>query len=519
MRRALTCLCSALAAAAPMYIGSGCGAPPVERRAEADRFQSYLAARAADLKIDPNVPLSMARCERLALANSLDLSVRGLALRLADDNIRLALTTGMPTASALYAESARSNANMITVGPISAKGGDTTQRGLTLQGFLPVLDFGLTYSSWQIALDRKHQEELVITRAMQNLRRDVRVAHAQHAGALRQQRLAEVAYQAAGQVLRVAKSLENAKLAVPADTALVEAAVAQAGLELAQVRQRVAQTHLALSQLMSLPPGARFIIHEALPALPATPSAEQVTAFENRALVARPELAVQDLTRHASASAVRREASQFFPQLGLNGSFNWTNSSLVVNPAFFVGGWQVANSLLNGGATLWNYGMARKTVDLEKQRTLLISLGVVYEVDFLAVRVRQAQEVVRAAAVLESSRRAGLDRIISLYKEGLEDEAGAARSLADLTTQATILDQSQTDYQVAWYQLEAAVLPEDPPTAGAATQPATQPAPGLPAGLPSGLSSMLSMPSMPSMPSTNPAPPASQPASRKGAQP
>jgi outer membrane protein TolC len=491
-----------------LFAAGGCGAPQVEREAEAHRFRSYLAGQAACLNIDPNRPLSMASCVELALANSLDLSVRGLALRLADDNIRLALTTGMPTASALYAESARSNENLYTVGPFTAKAGDTTQRGLSLQGFIPVLDFGLTYSSWQIALDRKHQQELVITRAMETLGREVRVAYAQHAGAIRQERLAEVAYQAACQVLRVAKSLEVAKLAVPADTALVEAAVAQAGLELAQAQQRVAQTHLALSQFMSLPPGAKFTIHDALPALPAMPTAEQVAAFEDRALAARPELAVQDLERHASANAVKREASQFFPQLGLNGSFNWTSSSLVVNPSFFTGGWQVANSLLNGGATLWNYDMARKTVDLEKQRTLLISLAIVYEVDFLAVRVRQAKEVVRAAASLESSRRAALDRIISLYKEGLEDEAGAARSLADLTAQATIMDQSQTDYQVAWYQLEAAVLPETPPTAAAATQPASQPAAGLPTGL-------LSIPPIPSMPSTS----ASQPASRKGTQP
>ena len=73
-------------------------------------------------------------------------------------------------------------------------------------------------------------------------------------------------------------------------------------------------------------------------------------------------------------------------------------------------------------------------------------------------------------------RREALARIITLYNEGLEDEAGAARSLADLSIQATALDQAQTACLAAWYQLEAAALPEVSPTAQAATQPASQPA-------------------------------------------
>ena len=84
-----------------------------------------------------------------------------------------------------------------------------------------------------------------------------------------------------------------------------------------------------------------------------------------------------------------------------------------------------------------------------------------------------------AARILEASRRAGLDRIVSLYKEGLEDEAGAARSLADLTAQAVILDQAQTEYLVAWHELEAAVLPQRSVFTAApapASQPATSPA-------------------------------------------
>jgi hypothetical protein len=97
-------------------------------------------------------------------------------------------------------------------------------------------------------------------------------------------------------------------------------------------------------------------------------------------------------------------------------------------------------------------------------------------VDLRALQVRLAHETVVAAGVLERSRKAGLNRIISLYKEGLEDEAGAARALADLTITSTSLDRAQTDYLAAWHELEAAVLPETSTVARAATQPATAPA-------------------------------------------
>ena len=72
-----------------------------------------------------------------------------------------------------------------------------------------------------------------------------------------------------------------------------------------------------------------------------------------------------------------------------------------------------------------------------------------------------------------------LDRIVSLYQEGLEDIAGAARSLADLTIQATTLDRAQTEYQVAWHELEAAALPERP-VAKPTSRPAALPSLPLP---------------------------------------
>ena len=276
-------------------------------------------------------------------------------------------------------------------------------------------------------------------------------------------------------------------MAAAADTALVDAAVAQAGLALSQANNNVRQTKLVLLQLMSLPPQTDFTIFSGLPALPPAPKPKDLAEWENQALKARPELFVQDLARQISASDIKREASNFFPHLNLTGSFDWTNSLGLTNPSFFLGGFQVTHSLLAGGAVIWKHDLAKKQADVEKEQSLLVSLGVLYEVDFLALNVNLDYETVQASQVLDTSRRTALDRIISLYREGLEDEAGAARSLADLTTQATILDQAQTDYLAAWHALEAAVLPEKPMLPAASTQPTSGPAnktlPDLPIGV------------------------------------
>ncbi len=454
---------------------AGCGPQAVQRTAEQADFRAYLVAQTKAVNIDANLPLEMGQCEELALAGSLDIRVRTLALQLQDDNVRIALSQGMPKGTAAYGETTRSNRNIAVTGGIPREVQERHQKFASVGAVFPALDFGLTYYAWQIALDRQRQEELLLVRSKQLLRRDVRVAYTRHAGARRQARLADIAYQAGLQVLRVAKSLERAQMTVPADTALVEAAVAQANLELAQARQRVAQTHLQLSQMMSLPPGVEFTIHDDLTPAPAVPTADQLAAFEDRALQERPELGVQDLARRISASSVRKEMAAFFPHVDLSGSFNWTSTATVVNPAWFLGGFEVTHSLLDGGATLWRYDQAKNNVEVEKQRSLLVSLGVLYDVEFRALNVRLAADQVEASRILEAARRSGLDRIVSLYKEGLEDEAGAARSLADLTAQATLLDQAQTEYIVAWHELEAAVLPEALPTAVAASQPASRP--------------------------------------------
>jgi outer membrane protein TolC len=457
----------------------GCDVSRVQREQEINRLHAYLDQQKQRLQIDPNRPLSMARCEELAVANSLDLRVRNMSLQLQDDQVRLAMVGALPRGSFAYDRSTRSNPALVKQYGFVAEMEDRTTERLSIQGMLPVLDWGLTYYSYQIAKDRRRQEELLVARAEQLLRRDVRVAYALHAGAIRQERLAGLAHQAAGQVLRVAKSLERAKMTVQADTALIEAALAQAALELSLASRRVQETHLSLSQFMSLPPGVRFVIDDALPDLPAPPTGPQVAALEDRALRARPELAVQDRQRDISAHAVRRDLAAFFPRVDLTGSFNWTSTSLLVNRDFFLGGFQVTHSLLDGGAAVFRFDVSRKTASIEKERSLLAYLGVLYDVELRALRVQEAHETVQASGVLERSRREGLNRVISLYKEGLEDEAGAARSLADLTIQSTALDRAQTDCLVAWYELEAAALPEAPlvpPPDGAASRPASRPA-------------------------------------------
>ncbi len=455
----------------------GCNAPEVKRDQETARFQEQLKIRAKNAKIEPATPLTMDQCVDLAIANSLELSVKKLALKIQDENVRIAFSGALPKGDAVYTNTNRSNANLQKQGSGGAvEVSDRNQQHLAVTGSIPILDYGLTYYTWKNAKDTRAQQVLLLTKSVQDLRRDVRVAYAQQGGAVRQAKLAQVAYDASLQVLRVAKSLEQANLQVQADTALVESAVAQAGLALSQAQQQVQQTHLTLTQLMSLSPGVEFSTNTELPNLPEPPSPQQVAGFEDQALSARPELAVQDLAQHISANSVRSAATDFFPKVNGIGAFNWGSDSAAVNQSFFVGGISVSQSLLDGGATIWRYKAARKNVGVQKEQSLLISLGVLYDVQFRALLVHNTWDNVSAAAQVESARRSGLTRVISLYREGLEDEAGAATALANLTVQATTLDQAQTAYQVAWYQLEAAVLPVALPTAIAATQPSTQPA-------------------------------------------
>ena len=206
-------------------LAAGCD-KAIQRDAETTRFRQYLARQSAGVKIDPELPLTMTQAEEVALANSLELTVQRLALRVQDQNVKLALSSGLPNAALNYNESYRSNSAAASVpGFGQMVMADRTQRNLTVAAVAPVLDFGLTYYSYRIAVNRRSQDLLLLKRAEQTLRRDVRIAYTRHAGAIRQERLATVALQAGEQVLHAARCLEREQMTVPADTALVESAV------------------------------------------------------------------------------------------------------------------------------------------------------------------------------------------------------------------------------------------------------------------------------------------------------
>lgn len=458
-----------------------CNAPKVEREAEIARFRAALTERTAGLEIPAEGPLTLEACQAIALANNLAFRVDQLALQLQDQQVRLALAGGLPRVTGAYRGTTRSNEPLVSFGggpgvPME----DRKQQMVAVEATVPVLDFGLTYYAWQIAKDRREQERLLVLRAAQVLQRDVAIAYVEHAGALRQLAIAKLNVEAAEAILKVAQSMEREELATSAETAVFRSALAQVEVQRTEAQRRVAETRLTLGQLLGVPPGAVPAVIVALPELPVPPDEETLARLELHALQVRPELHVQDLERHIAANAVRRAIADFFPRLDLVGSFNWTSNSFMVNPAYFVGGAQVAGTLVEGGAKIARYRLAKGQLPVEQERALLLALGVLYDVDLRAVQLRHQRETIAALEVSESARQEALARIISLYKEGLENEAATARALADLNVETLALDQARTDYLVRWHQFLAAALPgvEAPgaPETPAATAPATMPA-------------------------------------------
>ena len=480
MRTLATALALALLALA------GCQTTTIQRADEVARFQTELAQRNVAAQLDPAVPLTLDRAVELALARSLALRVQQLRLGLHDEDVRLAMAGALPKASVAYSPSYRSNANLMAMGggpPV--KTSDQTMQNFSVQTVIPILDWGATFYAYQQAKDRRVQDELLLARARQTLTRDVRVAYARLAMCQRQEELARYGLHAARELLRQAQSLVRQGLLAPTALTEVEAGLAQAALPWTLYRRQAETARLALGQLLTLPPGAAFSVVTTLVPPPPLPSAATVLAWEDHALRERPELAVQDRERQIAAHAVRERFAAFLPRLDGQVGFNWSSLSLAVNPAYFQFGLLVTDSLLDGGRDWWKYRRAQKVTDVEAERTLLLSLGILYEVDFGVLRLYTAHDTVVARAAVVAAQTAALREIVSRYREGLETGSEAVRALATMCQARLDLDQAQTDYLLVSYDLAAATLADvsapapAPPPSAAAALPALTPLPGL----------------------------------------
>jgi outer membrane protein TolC len=462
-----------------MTLSSGCNAPRIHRADEAARFNTEMAARLAAVAIDPKHPLTLAQCEAIAIRNNLDYRVRLLQAQLQDDQVRLSLVGILPKITADVGGNTRNNDPLVK-GP----GGqnfafqDKTAYSFDIRAVIPVFDFGATYFAYKIAKDRELQERLTVVRARQLLLRDVRIAYAQHAAAVRQEQLARVAVAAAQEVLRVATSLQREGLGSSADTAFVETALAQAGLELLLAQRRIEESHMRLNVTLSVTPWTPYEIDTTMPDAPALPSQERVTALEQTALTARPELWEQDLERHISANEVRHRITAFLPHIDGLAGFDWSTQSMQVNPTFASAGFAVGQTLLDGMSNVWRYDAAKKRVPVERERALLIAMGVLFDVDVRVLQVLRANASVLAQSKVSAAQETLLKEVSARYRENLENGANAARALAELRNAQRDLDQARTDYLAAWYELNAAALGDETIPAGEAAEKLdTSPAP------------------------------------------
>jgi outer membrane protein TolC len=132
--------------------------------------------------------------------------------------------------------------------------------------------------------------------------------------------------------------------------------------------------------------------------------------------------------------------------------------SMFVNPAYYRFGVQVTDSLLNGGRNVWALSSARKTVAIERQRTLLLSLGILYEVDFRVLQVFALYDALVAREAVVTAQTETLKQVVSRYVQGLETGTETIRSLAEMYVARLQLDQARTEYLVGWFELDAATL-------------------------------------------------------------
>ena len=442
-----------------LLILAGCAAE-VKRADETGRFKGEMQRRLAQMKIDFSAPLSSDRCVAIALRNSLDYRVKRLRETLQDESVRIAFSDFLPNPNASYTVSRRSNRALTAIGGLETQMEDQSQRAFNAQGFVPILDWGATYYAYQNAKDRRVQERLAVERARQTLIRDVRSAYAKLASLERREHLAQVVLLAARELLRTAQSLERAGLGARADTATVEATLAEAALQWSNIRRGVEGARMTLGQLLSFPAGTSFAIESATPPRRPLPAVAQVSQLEENALARRPELFIQDRQQRIAVDTARQQFTRFLPQVDGVGSYTWLSQSGLTNPGFFRFGLSITHSLLNGGKDIWQYRLDRKAVKVEEERTLLLSLGILYEVDLRVLQLYTAYDAVVTSEAVVNAQQEALKQIISRYRLGLESGIDASRTLANTYLARLQLDQIQTDYEVAGYELDAASPPE-----------------------------------------------------------
>ncbi|HYC76439.1 MAG TPA: TolC family protein, partial [Planctomycetota bacterium] len=436
-----------IAAPALAAVLGACRSERFDRVAEARRAEVETAARAEaegfapvgrEATMDgalgkaPARILTLAECERIAVRNNLAYRTRLLETRLSDEQARSALSALLPRGTAELTAKRRSNEPLVAAGTGVAAFEDQETRAFSLGLILPIFDFGATWYAWSAAQDVRDQERLAATRARQTLIRDVRVAYAQLAGALRDVELTQAEVAAAAEAHRTARSLEREGLSTAADTSFVEARAASAELGFTLARRDLLLARSALARTLSIPVWSDFGVDPKLPDPPPPPrTAGEVQDLERAAVLARPELHAHDLERSIADARVRRAFAEFFPRLDATPDFDWSSNSRVVNPAFFTGGLTVAHALLDGSATLSRYRAAGAQVDVERERALLVAMSVTYEVDLRVLELSRAWDGIAAGERLVEAQERLAREVRAQHREGLGSGADLARAVAD----------------------------------------------------------------------------------------
>src|SRR5262245_16269842 len=97
------------AAVALVALAAACSAPRVCREAEATRVRSRMQERTDALGLAPDRVLTLAEAEEIAVRNNLEYRVRQMETKLADEDVREAMTGLLPRTAAEFTKTQRSN--------------------------------------------------------------------------------------------------------------------------------------------------------------------------------------------------------------------------------------------------------------------------------------------------------------------------------------------------------------------------------------------------------------------------